>query len=80
MSGTRPRPDLPETHPQNVALRQWSTGWLLMECGSILGAEFLIARPEERAERGWPTDRDAMIELIRQTPSHGPADHDLKFG
>lgn len=53
--------------PQDVPIEDWSRGWLVFTCASILEEpQFLFMYDEEKRKRGWPVTMDEMRDFIRK--------------
>lgn len=62
--GLLPRPDLPESHPQNVPLKEWMDGWLKMSIAVHLGRGWLWLNGHEKRSRGLPYPREEMVAFL----------------
>jgi len=70
----RARPDLPSHHPQNVPLDKWTDGWLKMSVAGHICPTYIMAHDCEKAAKGWPITRAAMIDFLvmkRDIPAAG---------
>lgn len=58
------RPDLPDHHPQNVRLSEWSDGWLKLSVAGHTDPLYIVAQEHEKRINGWPVTRQQMIDLL----------------
>ncbi|MFG1270808.1 hypothetical protein V5F40_22920 [Xanthobacter sp. DSM 14520] len=64
MTKPLPHPDLPDQHPQNVPLTDWTDGWLKMSVASYTDVRFILATDDEKRAHAWPVTRAEMIALL----------------
>ena len=56
--------------PYETPLAEWSRGWLVLECASVLGwAAYIIATDDEKREKGVPVTDDEMRDFLAKVSS-----------